>query len=48
MEPQIHHVLRVLTSDEYVEMMKEKDRKEKEASELKQKWKEERELSKVE
>ena len=34
--------VRVLTSNEYVEMMREKDRKEKEAAEQKQKRKEER------
>ena len=34
----------VLTSNEYVEIMREKEKKEKEAAELKKKWKEEREL----
>ena len=40
--------VRVLTSNDYVEIMKEKDRKVKEAAELKQKRKEERELKKIE
>lgn len=40
--------VRVLTSNEYVEMMKEKKRKQKEVEELKQKWKEKRELRKIE
>lgn len=40
--------VRVLTSNEYVEMVKEKDRKEKEASEMKQRRKEERERKKME
>ena len=39
--------VRVLTSNDYVEIMKEKDRKVKEAAELKQKRKEERELKKI-
>ena len=40
--------VQVLTSNEYVEMMREKDRKEKEASEMKQQRKEERERNKME
>ena len=40
--------VQVLTSNEYVEMVKEKDRKEKEASEMKQRRKEERERKKME
>ena len=39
---------RVLTAKEYVEMMEEKEKKEKEAAELKQKRKEEREQKKLE
>ena len=39
---------RVLTAREYVEMMEEKEKKEKEAAELKQKRKEEREQKKLE
>ena len=38
----------MLTSNEYVEMVREKDRKEKEASEMKQRRKEERERKKME
>ena len=38
--------VRVLTSNDYMEMMREKDRKVKEAAELKQRRKEERELEK--
>ena len=37
----------VLTSNEYVEIMREKEKKEKEAAELKKKWKEKRELKKI-
>ena len=40
--------VRVLTSNEYVEILKEKDRKEKEASEKKQRQKEERQCKKME
>jgi len=40
--------VRVLTSNEYVEIMREKDKKEKEAAELKKRRKEERELKKME
>lgn len=40
--------VRVLTANDYVEMMREKDRKAKETAELKQKRKEERGLRKVE
>ena len=40
--------VRVLTSNEYVEMIREKDRKKKEASEMKQRRKEEREHKKME
>ena len=40
--------VRVLTSNEYVEIMREKDRKEKEASEKKQRQKEERQRKKME
>ena len=40
--------VRVLTSNEYVEMMKQKDIKEKETAEMKQKRKEEREQRRVE
>ena len=39
---------RVLTAQEYVEMMQEKDKQEKEAAEQKQKRKEERERKKIE
>jgi len=39
---------RVLTENEYIDMMKEKDAKEKEAEELKKKRKEERERKKEE
>ena len=40
--------MRVLTSNDYVEMVREKDKKEKEAAELKMKCKEERELKRIE
>ena len=40
--------VRVLTSNEYTEMMREKDRREKEAAEMKQKEKEEREQKRLE
>ena len=40
--------MRVLTSNDYVEMLREKDKKEKEAAELKMKRKEERELKIIE
>ena len=40
--------VRVLTSNEYTEMMRERDKKEKEAAELKQKRKEEREKKRFE
>ena len=35
-------------SNDYVEMMRDKDRKQKETAELKQKWKEERDLRRIE
>ena len=40
--------VRVLTANEYVDMVREKDKRKKEAEELKQKRKEERELKRVE
>ena len=39
--------VRVLTSNDYVEMMKEKERKERKAAEQKQKQKEERDMKKI-
>ena len=50
MQPKKRRIVkaRVLTENEYVEMMKEKDRKEKETEELKQKRKEEREKKRKE
>ena len=40
--------VRVLTSEDYVKMVREKENKEKKAAEQKRKWKEERKLKKME